>query len=257
MKHLPVGFRQFLHLCTLSFVLLGFFPARLNASHLHVFVLQEQQANSKSQQASSSPAGQVQLAEESREAAGEQQDETAQFKHSNSVLWLAKLTGLSLDHAYQVGVGLNFAVLAGVVLWFSKKGLPKMFRARTSSIQQAIQEARKASEEARTRLSDIEERLSRLGSEIAEMRASAEREAAAEEERIKAAAAEDAKRIVESAEQEITAAAKAARRELTKHAADLAVSLAQKQIHVDTATDQRLLHNFVEQLSNGDPKGQK
>jgi F-type H+-transporting ATPase subunit b len=193
----------------------------------------------------------AELAEASREAAGEQKDETAEFKHSASVRWLAKITGLTLQQAYMLGVGLNFAVLAGVILWFSRKGLPKMFRARTAAIQQAMLEARKASDEARKRLTEIENRLSRLDSEIEQMRASAGRDAAAEEERIKAAAEEDARRIAESAGQEIAAAAKAARRELTKYAADLAVSLAGKQIKVDTATDQRLLRDFTGQLSNG------
>jgi F0F1-type ATP synthase membrane subunit b/b' len=54
---------------------------------------------------------------------------------------------------------------------------------------------------------------------------------------------------VESAEQEIAAAAKSARRELTAYAADLAVSLAKKLIHVDASTDQALLRNFAQQLS--------
>ena len=49
------------------------------------------------------------------------------------------------------------------------------------------------------------------------MRDAAEKETAAEEARIKAAAMEDARKIVESAEQEITAAAKTARRELTAY----------------------------------------
>src|SRR2546428_2615366 len=115
-----------------------------------------------------------------------------------------------------------------------------------------MDEARKASEEANRRLGDIEGRLSQLGVEIAEMRAAAEKEAAAEEARIKAAAEEDARKIVESAEQEIAAAAKSARRELTAYAADLAVSLAKKQIHVDTNTDRGLLRNFGQQLpTNG------
>jgi len=53
---------------------------------------------------------------------------------------------------------------------------------------------------------------------------------------------------VESAEQEIAAAARAARRELTAYAADLAVTLAKKQIHVDAATDQALVREFAQQL---------
>ena len=186
-------------------------------------------------------------AKESREAAAE--DENAQFKHSASVQMVAKLTGLSLDNAYWLCVVLNFAIVAGAVLYFSKKNLPGMFRNRTASIQKAMQEARQASEDANRRLGEIEARLSRLDAEIAGMRATAEKEAVAEEARIKAAAEEDARKIVESAEQEIAAAAKLARRELTNYAANLAVSLAGKQIKVDAATDQALVQGFARELS--------
>jgi F0F1-type ATP synthase membrane subunit b/b' len=111
-------------------------------------------------------------------------------------------------------------------------------------------EARKTSEEANRRLADIEARLSNLGSEIEEMGISAEKEAADQEERSKIAAIEDARRIVQSAEQEIAAAARTARRDLTAYAADLAVSLARKQIHVDAGTDQDLIRSFARQLSD-------
>jgi F-type H+-transporting ATPase subunit b len=195
----------------------------------------------------SANAGSGELAKESREAAAE--DENEQFKHSASVQMVAKLTGLSLDNAYWLCVVLNFAIVAGAVLYFSKKNLPGMFRNRTASIQKAMQEARQASEDANRRLGEIEARLSRLDAEIAGMRATAEKEAAAEEARIKAAAEEDARKIVESAEQEIAAAAKLARRELTNYAANLAVSLAAKQIKVDAATDQALVQGFARELS--------
>lgn len=194
----------------------------------------------------------AELAKESREAAGEEQD---QFKHSPSVQLVAKLTGLSLQHAYWLCVLFNFAVVAGTVVYFSKKHLPNVFRNRTASIQKAMQEARQASEEANRRLDEIENRLSRLGSEIAGMGAAAEKEAIAEESRIKAAAEEDARKIVESAEQEITAAAKLARRELTAYAANLAVSLAAKQMKVDTATDQALVREFAKELAPKSPGG--
>ena len=75
----------------------------------------------------------------------------------------------------------------------------------------------------------------KLDGEIGMMRNAAEKDAAAEEARIQAAAQEDARKIVESAQQEIASAAKSARRELTAYAADLAIGLAKKQIHVDAA----------------------
>jgi len=182
------------------------------------------------------------------EASGE---DTDQFKHSASVRFLSRITGLSLEGAYWLAVIINFAIVAVVIAWASKKNLPAVFRNRTSSIQKSLEEARRASEDANQRLAQIESRLSRLDDEIAQMRIVSEREASAEEQRIQRAAEEDAKRIVESAEQEISAAAKAARRELTSYAADLAVTLAAKQIRVDAPTDQALVRHFSSQLANG------
>lgn len=194
-----------------------------------------------------------QLAKETREAANEG-DEQDQFKHSASVRWIARLTGLSLEHAYWLCVVLNFAVIAGLVYWFSRARLPGVFRNRTAAIQKAMQEAQKASAEANQRLSEIENRLSKLDAEIGNMRGAAEKEAAAEEARIEAAGAEEASKIVAAAEEEIAAAGLAARRELSAYAANLAVSLASKQIRVDAATDQALVSSFGSQLPP-DPNG--
>jgi F-type H+-transporting ATPase subunit b len=195
-----------------------------------------------------------QLVHETREAAGEEKDQTAEFKQSPSVVFIARITGLSLPHAYLFSVLLNFVVIAAVIFWAARKYLPGIFSARTTAIQKAMQEAQKTSEEARRRLADIESRLMKLDVEIGMMRDSAEKEAEAEEARIQAAAGEEASKIVASAEQEIAAAIKAARRDLTAYAADLAVALAQKQIHVDAATDQALIKSFATQMSP--PSGQ-
>ena len=193
--------------------------------------------------------------DQSKEPAAE--DETTPFKHSASVKLLAKITGLSLDSAYWLAVVLNFAIVAGVIVWFSKKNLPAMFRSRTATIQKSLEEARTASADANRRLAEIESRLKHLGEEIGQMQATAETSASAEEERIKAASEQDARRIVESAQQEIAAAARAARRELTAHAADLAVTLASKQIRVDASTDQALVRRFAKDLASDGAAGKK
>jgi F-type H+-transporting ATPase subunit b len=227
-----------------AFLLLTFAPTERATALVHFSAMSYQQPSEPSHEHRSLS---QQLVKKSREAAGE--DDQSQFKQSSSVQWVAKLTGLDLEHAYWVCVLLNFVVIAAAIFWLSKKNLPGLFRNRTASIQKAMEEARKASEDANRRLAEIEARVSRLDVEISGMRAAAEQEAAAEEQRIKAAAAEDARKIVVSAEQEIAAAAKAARRDLTAYAADLAVSLAKKQIHVDAATDQALLRSFGKELS--------
>jgi F-type H+-transporting ATPase subunit b len=151
-----------------------------------------------------------------------------------------------------LSVLLNFVVIAALIFWACRKYLPGVFSARTAAIQKAMQEAQKASDEARRKLAEIESRLMRLDGEIGMMRDNAEKEAGAEEARIRAAAEEDARKMFESAQQEIAASAKAARRELTAYAADLAVALAQKQIHVDAATDQTLVRTFAGELGASD-----
>jgi F-type H+-transporting ATPase subunit b len=189
-----------------------------------------------------------QRAHTSKEAAGEEQEENAEFKHSPSVQFVAKLTGLSLNGAYWLLLFLNFAIIGILVGWALKKNLPAIFRARTDSIRKSMDEARRASEDANRRLSEIEGRLSRLDSDIAEMKRKFEADAAAEEQRIRASAQEDGRKIIQSAEEEIEAAAKAARRDLKTYTAELAVSLAEKRIQVDQKTDQALVNTFVRQL---------
>lgn len=201
-------------------------------------------------------AGKGHEAEASPEAAGET-DENAQFKQSESVRWIARHTGLGLQQAYWASILLNFAIVAVLIILFLRAKVPGMFRDRTALIQKGMAEARKASEDARRRLAEIEERLARLDAEIGGMRSAAEADAAAEEERIRAAADENKRKVIEMAQQEIVAAARAARRELKSYAADLAVALAEKRIHVDAGTDQALVRSFVEQLSadnNGAPQ---
>jgi F-type H+-transporting ATPase subunit b len=194
------------------------------------------------------------LAKEEREATGADEEENANLKHSAVVQKLAKLTGLNVHQAHMLAMILNFAIIVFVVVWFGRKALPGMLRNRNESIQRALEEARAASQEANRRLAEIESRLRQLDVEIGQIQAHAEKEAEAEEARIKSAAEDDIRKVVEAAEQEIAAAAKLARRELTSHTADLAIALARKQIHVDNNTDQVLVRNFASKLSQGGGK---
>ena len=234
--------------CFLKFSLAAF--ALLAILYLpQIHAQSEPAGGSQSSTAQQSPGPAQTLVQESREAAGEG-DDTSEFKRSAAVRFISKFTG-SVESAYWLCVILNFAVIAGAIFWFARKSLPGVFRDRTASIKRAMEEARKASTEANERLGNIEKRLAHLDDEIGQMRAGAEKDAAAEAERIKASTEEEARKIAEAAGQEIAAAAKTARRELTAYAADLAVTLASKQIHIDTDTDQGLVQKFADQLSNG------
>jgi F-type H+-transporting ATPase subunit b len=226
--------------------ILGFLAIGIGATvWIHA---QEAPAQSQNQSDQNMTPGR-QLAHETREAAGEEKDATAEFKQSASVRLVARLTGMNLVQSYWFCMMLNFAAIAALIIWAWNKHVPEMFRTRTAGIQTAMIEAQKASEEARQRLGEIEVRLSRIDNEIDAMRAAAAKEVAAEETRIKAAAEEEARNIVQGAQQEIAAAARTARRQLAAHAADLAVGLAQRQIRIDAGTDQALVRNFASELA--------
>jgi F-type H+-transporting ATPase subunit b len=179
---------------------------------------------------------------------GEEAEENAQFKYSSSVKAVAAKTGLSKEAVYWTFLVINFVILAGALVWMIRKALPNGFAPRAAAIQKGIEEARKASAEASARLSEIESRLAKLDVEIAEIRTAAEADFSIEEQRIKAAAEQDAKNVIASAEQEIATAARTAQRELKSFVADLAVGLAEKKIKVDEATDEALVLGFAAQL---------
>jgi F-type H+-transporting ATPase subunit b len=194
------------------------------------------------------------LAERSNEAAGKEPsagDEEEKLKESASVRWIAQKTGMPVRTAYWVFVIFNFAVIAAVMIRYLVKYLPGMFRNRTASIKQSMEDARKASDDANRRLSEIENKLSRLDVDIAAIRSEAEAVNKAEEARLQASIEDERKKVVTSAQQEIEAAATQARRELKVYAADLAVSLAEKKINVDEATDKALVRSFVAQIPAG------
>ncbi len=208
---------------------------------------QSEQAGSE-QNATSQTPGQ-ELAHASNEAA--EGDATEHFKHSPVVRWMSKHLGVSPTAEYWVLYSIDFVIIALAIAWIWKKNIPGAFRARTATIRKTMDEAQAASADANRRLSDIEGRLSKLDQEIASMRAAAEQEAAAEEARIRAASEEESKRIVEGAQAEIESASRVAQRELKAYAAELAVALAEKKIHVDPNTDRALVERFSRELGNG------
>lgn len=176
------------------------------------------------------------------------EEESNPVRNSPAVQWISKKTGLTLDQAYWLCIGINFAVVFLFIVVMLRKKLPGYFSSRTAAIQKGIEEARKMSEEARTRLAEVEGRLSRLDADIAAMRSEGEENAKTEERRIESAGEEERRRIVSSAEQEISMAANAARRDLKAYAAELAIDLAEKKIRVDRNADEALVREFTTRL---------
>jgi len=182
-------------------------------------------------------------------------DETEQYKHSAMVQKIGKMMGMSTETAATTFEVANFAVLALAVGFAMWKILPKTFKDRTSGIQKQLVDARTATEEASIRLNSVEERLSHLDVQIAEMKAQAERDSAVDEARIKASVEEEAKKILAAAEQEIAAASMHAQRQLQQYAAELAIEQAAKKLVITAETDRLLVQGFARRLSGDESTG--
>ncbi|MDQ2835236.1 MAG: ATP synthase F0 subunit B [Acidobacteriota bacterium] len=182
-------------------------------------------------------------------------DENEQYLQSPSVKALGAKMGMKPQQAATVFTVANFLVLAILIGWFLLKTLPKTFRNRNTAIQKHLVDARTATEEANARLNSVESRLGKLDSQIAAMRAQAETDSAADEQRIKASLEEDKQKILAAAEQEIAAATTLAQRQIQQYAAELAIDQAAKKLVVSAETDRLLIQAFAERLTGDGNKG--
>jgi F-type H+-transporting ATPase subunit b len=181
-------------------------------------------------------------------------DENDAYLHSPSVTKMGAMVGMNAERSATVFQLANFACLALLIGWVLVKMLPKVLRGRTETIQKNLVDARTATEEARGRLSVVEERLAKLDGEIAAMRSQSEQDSARDEQRIKAAVEEEKKKILASAEQEIAAATMHAQKQLQQHAAELAIEQAARKLVVSAETDRLLVQSFAQRLTGDESK---
>jgi F-type H+-transporting ATPase subunit b len=154
------------------------------------------------------------------------------------------------ERATEIFKWINFAIVAGALIWVFGKVLPPKFRSQAEVIASAITKATAAKAAADAQLLEAETKLANLQKEVEELRTFAARESAAEVERLRAATQNDAQKIAAAAKAEIEAAERAARLALKALAANLAVdgaeSLLAKQLNAPA--QEALISNFVKSL---------
>jgi F-type H+-transporting ATPase subunit b len=176
----------------------------------------------------------------------EEEKQVQQFRLEGPVVkWTAKTFNLSIEKTADIYEILNFLIIALAVGMPLFRFLPRFLRNRKEKLRSDLEQARKVTEDANSRLSAVEAKLASLGDEIHKFRAEVEAEALQDEARIKASIGEESARIVEAAEQEIGQAAAQARRGLRSFAADLAIDKAAKKLVLTAETDRALIAEFV------------
>lgn len=178
-----------------------------------------------------------------------------QYLHSSTVQAIARWAHVSTDTAADIFEDLNSAVLLLAVFYLLWKMVPRLLRSRSENLQKELVGARKATEDANQRLSEVEARLLRLDSEIAAIRQQVEHDVVEDEKRIHATLEAERERIIASAEQEITALQAAAQRDLKRFAADLAIDNAMRRIQLTAETDRALIKDFGKRLGRNNNSG--
>ena len=144
----------------------------------------------------------------------------------------------------------NFAILCGVLCYFLKSPLLGYLANRGETIRKDLVEAAALKSSATNQLGEIDRKLKALPGEIDALRARGREETAAEEQRIAAAAEAEKARLVEQARREIDLQVRLAKRDLTEHAADLAVQIASDRIASEMTPDDqsRLVNRYLQQV---------
>ncbi|MGH9703701.1 MAG: ATP synthase F0 subunit B [Candidatus Acidiferrales bacterium] len=145
---------------------------------------------------------------------------------------------------------LNFALVFGGGGYLIAKSAPAVFRKRAETIVAAITESARIKEEAEKRLNEAEEKLAALDKEIAAMRTQAKSDAAAEAERLRDLARNEAQKIESAAFAEIQVATRAARLELKAYGARLAIERAEAILRdqIGVESDAAVFRGFVADL---------
>jgi F-type H+-transporting ATPase subunit b len=144
----------------------------------------------------------------------------------------------------------NFVILAGGLWYLLRKPAANYLEARADQIKSGLTNAAAMKAEASAQIQGIEARMKALPAEVERLKARGADEIAGEQVRIREAAELERKRLMEQARRDIDLQLQAARRNLTKHAAALAVDLAEKRIEreIPPADQQRLVDKYVARM---------
>ena len=144
----------------------------------------------------------------------------------------------------------NFAVLVGVLVYFLKAPIAGYLGTRDTQIRHALVTAADMRATATAQLAEIEKKMAALPGELEALRRQGAEDVKAEQARIAQAAVQERNRLLEQTRREIAMRLRIAKRELTEHAAQLAVHVAERRItRAISADDQmRLVDRYASQL---------
>lgn len=144
----------------------------------------------------------------------------------------------------------NFAVLAGLLVYFLRSPLGQHLASRKQQIASELVTARDTAERARQSLAEVDRRLKELPAELEALKTAGAEEVAAEGVRIRQQADAERQRLVDQTRRDIEIQVRLAKQALADHTADLAVQLAKDRLAASITPDDqnRLVDRYVSQV---------
>ena len=145
---------------------------------------------------------------------------------------------------------INFAILFGGLIYLLRKPMGDFFNSRRDDITTGLQRAQDAQAGAKARMDEIEQRLAHLSSDMAALRANAEKESLVDREKILSDAKREVERVVEQSRQEIERVARTVEREIKETIADQVIDRAGNTLRTEMTQDdqKRVVVRFIKKL---------
>jgi F-type H+-transporting ATPase subunit b len=158
--------------------------------------------------------------------------------------------GAEMTMVQLIARALNFAVLAGVLVYFLRRPLANHLVDRSQQIRHALVDAKATREQAAADLDLVRTRLAALPAELEALKTRGAEEVKAEQARIKATAAAERERLLTQTRREIEQQYRLAQRALVQETAEQAAAIARARIERDiTPADQtRLIDRYLTQV---------
>jgi F0F1-type ATP synthase membrane subunit b/b' len=172
------------------------------------------------------------------------------FAFTTGTLAAAEATGAAEKSAENVFKWIHFAIIVIAAYWLFKKVLPPHIRRHADEISAAITKATAAKAEAERKLKEAAAKLTTLQQEVARFREQAQKDTAAELDRLRGMTKSDLEKVALAVKAEIESAERAARVELKVLAAKLAVDRAQSLVakQMTPALQDAMINNFMQTL---------
>lgn len=144
----------------------------------------------------------------------------------------------------------NFAILGGVLFYYLRTPISTYLASRGTQIRQDLVTASEMRAAATAQLAEIDKKMHALPAELEALKARGAEDVKAEQARIAQAAAAERERLIAQTHREIETRLRMARRQLTEHAAGLAIQIAEERLkRTITPEDQlRLVDRYAAQL---------